>query len=84
MNLKYPCNLWKLLKLLLTLQNRILDENVAIKQDFMKSNGLYVLFWYLGIFNLMVLIKIKNLYLIQNNNFLLIKIKTIELQINFF
>jgi len=50
MNLKYPCNLWKLLKLLLTLQNRILDENVAIKQDLMKSNGLYVLFWYFGYF----------------------------------
>jgi hypothetical protein len=45
MNLKYPSNLWKLLELLLTLQNRILDENVAIKQDLMKSNGLYVLFW---------------------------------------
>jgi hypothetical protein len=31
MNLKYPCNLWKPLKLLLTLQNTIEDENATIK-----------------------------------------------------
>jgi hypothetical protein len=29
---KYPCNLGKLFKILLTLQNKIKDENVAIKQ----------------------------------------------------
>ncbi len=32
MNMKYPCNLWKPLEPLLTLQNRIEDENVTIKQ----------------------------------------------------
>jgi hypothetical protein len=32
MNLKYPCNLQKLLELLFKLQNKIKDENVAIKQ----------------------------------------------------
>jgi len=31
MNLKYPCILWKPLKLLLALQNRIEDENATIK-----------------------------------------------------
>jgi hypothetical protein len=30
--MKYPCNLWKPLEKLLTLQNKIEDENVAIKQ----------------------------------------------------
>jgi hypothetical protein len=32
MNLKYPCNLWKPLGLIWTLQNRIEYENVAIKE----------------------------------------------------
>jgi hypothetical protein len=32
MNLNYPCNFFKLLKLLLTLQNKIKDENDTIKQ----------------------------------------------------
>jgi len=32
MNLKYPCNLWKPLKILLRLQNMMEDENVVIKQ----------------------------------------------------
>jgi hypothetical protein len=32
MNLKYPCNLKKNLELLLTLQNKIKNENVAMKQ----------------------------------------------------
>jgi hypothetical protein len=32
MNLKYPCNLWKPLKLFLTLKNWIEDEDVTIKQ----------------------------------------------------
>jgi hypothetical protein len=32
MDLKYPCNLWKPLKLLLTLRNMIENENFAIKQ----------------------------------------------------
>jgi len=36
MNLKYPCNLWKLLKLLLTIKNRILDENDENKLDEIK------------------------------------------------
>jgi hypothetical protein len=31
-NLKYLCNLWELLKLLLTLEKRVNNENVAIKQ----------------------------------------------------
>jgi hypothetical protein len=32
MNLEYPCNQQKTLKLLFKLQNKIKDENVAIKQ----------------------------------------------------
>jgi len=32
MNLKYPCNLCKLLKLLLTLHKKLKDENITMKQ----------------------------------------------------
>jgi hypothetical protein len=32
MNLKYPCNLWKPIELLLTVQNMMEDENIVIKQ----------------------------------------------------
>ncbi len=32
---KYPCNLGKPFKILLTLQNKIKDENVAIKQGWL-------------------------------------------------
>jgi len=54
MNLKYPCNLWKLLKLLLTIKNRILDENDENKTWWNQM----VCMSFFGIFNLMVLIKI--------------------------
>jgi hypothetical protein len=33
MKLKYPFNLWKLKKILLTLQKKIKDTNVTIKQN---------------------------------------------------
>jgi hypothetical protein len=32
MSLKYPCNLWKSLELLLILWEKIETENIAIKQ----------------------------------------------------
>jgi hypothetical protein len=35
MNKKYPCNLWKHLKLLLTLQNMMEDENIVLKQGWL-------------------------------------------------
>ncbi len=45
MNLKYPCNFLKPLKLLLILQNRIKDENATIKQaQFNGINDLHIFF----------------------------------------
>jgi hypothetical protein len=56
MNLKYPCNLWKLLELLLTLKNRIVDEMRQYNKTWWDQMVRMSSF---GIFNLMVLI-IKN------------------------
>jgi hypothetical protein len=41
MNLKYPCNLWKFLKLLLTLQKEIKNKNVTIKQNMLWWNQMF-------------------------------------------
>jgi hypothetical protein len=67
MNIKYPCHLWKPLKLLLILLNMIKDESVVIKQEWFDDIKWFVCLLKLSCWSLSPKVEKKNSFEIFKN-----------------